>query len=210
MMCAVTDDQNEQYANEIASYLEECITEGVEYFNDLEGECSTVTRDFYICVSNLDCAQYLETMEGTGSLCADEIKAFNDCQGNDLVYTYSIDETHPTDQYEPDNTQDDASEIMPGESQERTLEDPDDVDFVTFSAVEGKVYTIETSINEVDNTDTELTLRASDLSMIDENDDKNDDSYESLIEWTATSTGTYLIEVTTLAPGPYVLRVTEN
>ena len=208
-LCEATDEELETYADELSTYLEECVTEGVEYINDLEGECGTIARDFYICVSNLNCDQYEEVMVNEEGPCADQAKTFFECDyGTSSIDTEDI--AFAADQYEPDNSIDEASEIAPGESQERTLQDSDDIDVVIFTAEEGKTYTIETSIAEGDYTDTELVLYTSEGSYIDENDDKDENTYESLLEWTAPSSGVYTIEVRTLSSGPYGLILSES
>ncbi len=208
--CGASDEQLEAYGEEINTYLEECITEGTEYINELEGECGTTAREFYICISDLSCEQYQEAMENENGPCAEQAAAFYECDYGSSSIEIDEDIVYEADQYEPDDSIDEASEIVPGESQERTLQDSADVDVVIFTAVEGKTYTIETSITEGEYTDTELTLYTSESSYIDENDDKGEDTYESLIEWTAPTSGVYTIEVTTLSPGPYGLILSES
>ena len=209
-LCGASDEDLESYGDELNAYLEECITEGTEYIGELEGECGTITREFYICISNLDCAQFQEVMENETGPCADQATAFFDCDSGVSSIEHDEDIVYAADQYEPDDSIDEASEIAPGESQERTLQDSADVDVVIFTAVEGKTYTIETSIADSDYTDTELTLYTSEGSYIDENDDKDENTYESMLEWTAPTSGVYTIEVTTISPGPYGLILSES
>jgi hypothetical protein len=208
MTCLISEEDRESYGDELATYIEECATEGLEYLDAMEGECTSVTRDYYICISNLNCAQYEEVVNGDDHPCQRQEDAFGDCEGYDdetYEYDYAV---YEEDQYEPDNTIDEATEILANESQERTFHDGGDIDVVRFEATEGKSYTLETSIADGDATDTVLSLYENFTELLAENDDNIE--YESLIEWTASSTGTYIIEVTPLNAGPYVLRITEN
>lgn len=206
-LCAMSDEDLESYGSDMSTYLEECVTEGVEFLEELgDDECGTVSRDFYICASNLDCSEYKNIYSDENGPCAEQFKVFIECEFDAV----SEEETYPADQYEPDNTINDASEIMPGESQERTLQDYNDVDYVFFNAEEGKTYTIETSISDDDETDTELGLYDNASTLLDGNDDRDDTTYESFIEWTAPDSGVYMIEVLTLTTGPYSLILSES
>ena len=210
-LCEATQEELDNYADDISEYLDECISEGVDYLDSLEGDCRSVMREFYICASNLSCEDFQQVMFDEEGPCVEEAKAYADCEIIEVNEEEDFEgETYPADQYEPDGDLDQAAEILPGESQERTLQNEDDTDFVVFSAEEGKTYTIETFIEEGDYTDTVLTLRTNTYEYIDENDDKSDGTYDSVIEWTATSTDTFLIEVSTLSAGPYVLSLSEN
>ena len=208
-LCNVSDEDLESYGDDMATYLEECVAEGVEFLEEQEGECGTKTRDFYICVSNLSCSEYEDVLVDEEGPCADQVVAFFECQ-LDSNPDVDVDEAYPADQYEPDNTEAEASEIVPGESQERTLQDFNDLDYVFFTAEQGKTYTIETTISDDDNTDTELDLYTNEGTLIDGNDDKDDTTYESFLEWTASTSGVYMIKVSTLTSGPYVLSLSEN
>ena len=204
------EEDLESYGDDLATYLEECVTEGVEFFEEQEdGACGTSSREFYICASNLNCSEFGDLFTDENGPCAEQLKAFMECNF-ELEPEDDVEEAYPADQYEPDNTMDDASEIVPGESQERTLQDYDDVDFVFFNAEEGKTYTIETTISEDDETDTELYLYDNESTYIDGNDDKDETTYESLIEWTAPASGVYMIEVSVLTTGPYSLILSES
>lgn len=79
--CLIDEEDRESYADEMAIYIEECATSGLEYFDSLEGECASAARDYYICISNLNCAQYEEVVNGDGNSCQKQQDAFADCGG---------------------------------------------------------------------------------------------------------------------------------
>lgn len=208
--CGMSVDVLESYGDDMATYLEECVTEGVEFIEELgDDDCGRTSRDFYICASNLNCTEYENIFVDENGPCAELFAGFLECQFDEDPEDYE-EETYPADQYEPDNMSNDSSEIMLGESQERTLQDSSDLDYAFFTAEEGKTYIIETDISDDDETDTELMLYDSESTYLDGNDDKDDMTYESLIEWTAPASGLYMIEVLTLNPGPYSLILSES
>ena len=101
------------------------------------------------------------------------------------------------DLYESDDTADTATLILPnGAPQKHTLEPPSDLDWVTFNAVAGAIYTIRTD-NLLGSTDTYLTLYgAGDTSIpLAYNDDIAPGDKHSEIVWRAPATGRYFARV---------------
>ncbi len=121
----------------------------------------------------------------------------------------------PGDQYEPDDTMADASEIAVGESQSRSFHDESDVDYAWFEAKAQMAYVIATELTSPD-MDSILTLLDEDGNTLAVNDDYETDDYfglESRIAWTSENAGRVFIEVSSWAdaqPGAYYLTLTLN
>jgi hypothetical protein len=117
--------------------------------------------------------------------------------GNGYFYFLQVIESYPdSDVYEPDNTMDEAELITVGTEQAHTFHGAcgGDVDWVKFDATTGTTYTIQTSGLSGDN---DTVLRLYDASMEEIASDDDDPAYPpaSRIDWTATSGGTYFVEV---------------
>ncbi len=169
--------------DEIPTEYFECISTAAE-----RADCSTEEGFLTFFLEVWDCAEQYGILEEDSSSNPEE----------------PIEE----DSYEPDNTIETATTFTVGESQERTLHDSDDTDFVTFTATAGTTYILETFIDSTAETDTNLVLYNSDTFMLAENDDNI--NLESLIEWTADVDGTYVLEIQSYYQGPYTLQITAN
>jgi hypothetical protein len=99
-----------------------------------------------------------------------------------------------TDDYEPDDDFDSAGVIQVGEYQARSLIDTADVDYVSFYAVSGKKYVIETRIHE--GSQTNFTLYDPGRTQFAYDDSSGDDG-GSKITWLASYTGVCYIKVDT-------------
>ncbi len=119
------------------------------------------------------------------------------------------------DQYEPDDTMDEASAIGVGESQSRTFHDTSDVDYAWFEAKAQTGYIIATELTSAD-MDSILTLFDEDGDTLASNDDYETEDYfglESRIAWTAEVSGRVYVEVSSWSdaePGAYYLTLTLN
>ncbi|MEM7129847.1 MAG: trypsin-like serine protease [Chloroflexota bacterium] len=117
---------------------------------------------------------------------------------SDFGYDVSVSVTGTSvaeDEYETDDTFEQAQPIEPNSTeQSHTFHDPGDKDWLQFEALAGTTYLIKTS-NLRGDADTIIALYESDgTTLIEENDDASD-GRTSLIEWTASSQGTYYILV---------------
>jgi hypothetical protein len=117
-----------------------------------------------------------------------------------------------TDGFEPDGTAAQAKAIaLDAAPQSRTLYPTSDADWVSFDAVAGVGYIIETQNSGPEYTDTRLTLYASDAVTEIATDDDSAGTKASRIGWLATASGTYYIKVAgyhTGITGPYTLSLT--
>lgn len=99
------------------------------------------------------------------------------------------------DPYEPDDTPTQASRIeTDGARQTHTFHTTMDVDFVSFTALEGREYIIQTGDLRAA-CDTTLYLYDEAGVELDYDDDAGKDSLASLIVWTAPSTGLYYVKI---------------
>ena len=117
--------------------------------------------------------------------------------GNGYFYFLQVIESYPdSDVYEPDNTMDEAASITVGTEQAHTFHGAcgGDVDWVKFDATTGTTYTIQTLGLSGDN-DTVLRLYDASGEEITSDDDDPDYPPASRIDWTATGSGTYFVEV---------------
>ena len=99
------------------------------------------------------------------------------------------------DPYEPDDTPAEATRIgSDGTRQAHTFYTTTDVDFVSFAAQEGREYTIQTgNLQAACNTTIYLYNEAG--VELDYDDDAGEDSFASLIVWTAPSTGVHYVKI---------------
>lgn len=118
-----------------------------------------------------------------------------------LTATIGIDQ----DEYESDNVKEDATSItIDGTSQHHNIFELNDIDWVKFEAKAGETYEIKTSnlypgAGSNYSMDTVIELYDSEMNMLDENDDTDediDDYLSSVIRWVAETDGTYYIKIT--------------
>lgn len=109
------------------------------------------------------------------------------------------------DLYESDNTLEDAKEIVPGEVQERSFHEIQDVDYIRFTADAAALYEFYTTIPEGELTDTYLTLLDAKGTQLAFNDDENSFSVSSRIRWLAPSSGEYYIAAACKYTGSYMI-----
>ncbi len=98
------------------------------------------------------------------------------------------------DRYEPDDSMDEASGIELGEYQRHSIHLPGDHDWLSFRAMQGTTYLIETS-NLGPEMDTVIFLYAQDGEELARDDDGAEEPRASRITWMATKTGTLHILV---------------
>ncbi len=115
----------------------------------------------------------------------------------DCRYDISVHKYTPIglDEYEPDNSMEEATPILLGEPQTHTLDyyNGDTEDWMSFEAEAGATYTIKTAnLRDGDNLDTVLELYDAAGNLLAENDDCT--RSESCITWTAESPGTYYVK----------------
>ncbi len=121
----------------------------------------------------------------------------------------------PLDQYENDDNRLTASSIEVFDVQERTISPFTDDDWISFEAVSGESYVIETFAPlDADflPADTTMTLYNSSFTLLEQDDDGGGEGF-SLIEFTANSTDTYYIRVQGFlraSPGPYDISLFKN
>ncbi|OPX21459.1 MAG: hypothetical protein B1H03_06575, partial [Planctomycetales bacterium 4484_113] len=107
--------------------------------------------------------------------------------------TITVTASEEGDEYEPDNTFDQATAISTSSSdrtQNHTIEPAGDVDFYRFSATDGTRY----HFYSTGSTDTYAQLYDADHSQVAHNDDGGSGANFRL-DWTASSSGTYYIKV---------------
>jgi len=102
--------------------------------------------------------------------------------------------TFEEDEYEPDDTMAEASEILVGTPQTHSIHVPRDEDWVFFRAEEGETYAIETSDLRGE-TDTIIYLYDEDAQELAQNDDGGRESLASRIVWSADYTGILYVMV---------------
>ena len=172
---------------------------------DVEEECAEeevagIDDEFFRCyadaLNNADCSTEDGAFHGY-------MEAYS-CFESEVV----VEEEYEQDSYEPDDTQEAATEFSIGDSQERTLHSYNDIDFVSFEAVAGATYNLETVIDSDQTTDTHLSLLNLQEEVLAENDDYID--LESFVQWTASESGTYYVRVEAYSMGRYTLKLTEG
>jgi hypothetical protein len=134
-----------------------------------------------------------------------------------MGYTITISEGTPydADEYEPDDTQDQASTIEVNSYQVHDLHVTGDHDWVCFQAVSGTNYVVET-FNLGDWIDTYIALYDVEGSLLAENDDGGEEPLSSLLVWKAVENGELCVMAGDLAdarggPGTeYMIAVQEE
>lgn len=86
--------------------------------------------------------------------------------------------------------------LLPGETEVNTITDADDAQPYTFEGAAGDRVTIRMAANDEGELDTTLQLRDPSGELVAENDDADGSTYNSLIEYTLATTGTYTIVAT--------------
>ncbi|MCE2525736.1 MAG: PPC domain-containing protein [Acidimicrobiia bacterium] len=104
---------------------------------------------------------------------------------------------------------DEATALPVGEPVQGALDHFGDLDFYTFEAVEGEAYLVEVTLESLE--DSVLSLYDADGWELAFNDDRDEESFGSLISWTAPESGSYYVEVGSYdgsGLGSYTLSVT--
>jgi hypothetical protein len=114
----------------------------------------------------------------------------------DMGYSISVTEIEAVegDEYEPDNSQEQASTIEVGSFQTHNVHVTGDHDWVCFQAVEGTEYVVET-LNLGDRIDTHISLYASSGQLLAEDDDGSEEELASLLSWRAIEDGPLCVMV---------------
>jgi len=120
------------------------------------------------------------------------------------------------DAFEPDDTQEQAATLTPGEPQERTLHNLEDEDWATFTLAEAATVTVRTS-GASGSTDTAMGLfgrgRTEEFELLRKNDDTPEaNSLYSSIRGYNLAPGTYRVHIVPVdfggrGPGPYTLSL---
>jgi hypothetical protein len=118
------------------------------------------------------------------------------------IYTLFVRLREPVglDEFEPDNTRQQAKEIAPGSPQRRSFSDEDDADWASFRVTEAGYYVIQARGEDTNGLDTYIELFDQDGELIDEDDDGGEE-YSARLRIRLDS-GTYFIKVHTLDDGP--------
>ena len=157
------------------------------------------------------------TADSTGVLYVMVRDYWDDTVAEDMEYTISFTESEPSeaDDYEPDDSQDQASEIEVGSYQTHNLHVTEDHDWVCFQATAGTVYLVET-LNLEERIDTHISLYDSDGEQLAEDDDSGPETLASGLSWSAREGGTLCLMIRDLddeAAGPgtgYAISVREE
>jgi hypothetical protein len=128
-----------------------------------------------------------------------EVRSFDEeAERGNAEYDVWVSKSEPVpldeDEYEPDDTLEQANEILLGTPQMHGLHHPADRDWVSFEAVEGKTYVIETS-GLGGGMDTLISLYDEKGEKLAENDDGGSESRASRITWSAESSGTLYVAI---------------
>jgi len=137
-----------------------------------------------------------------------EVKTIDGRSGRTTLYTEAREPGRP-DQYEPDNTMTSAKGINPGETQQRTFTDADDVDWVQLRITQTAFYVIRSEALD-GRLDSYLELYDSNGNLIESDDDSGDNLDAYLV--IRLFPGTYYIKVSCIGSDPlddnrYTLRV---
>jgi len=114
----------------------------------------------------------------------------------DMQYSISVTEGVPfeADSYEPDDTQDQAGQIEVGRYQSHNLHVTGDHDWISFQAVEGTTYVIET-LDLAGRIDTVIYLYDADGQELTSDDDGADEPLASRLSWTADEDGALYVMI---------------
>jgi hypothetical protein len=128
-----------------------------------------------------------------------EVKSFDEeAQAGNTEYDIWVSKSEPIhvdeDEYEPDDTLEQAREILLGIPQTHGLHHAADRDWVFFEATRGKTYVIETS-DLRGGTDTIIFLHDGEGKELAENDDGGSESTASRITWSAESSGRLYVAI---------------
>ena len=128
-----------------------------------------------------------------------EVRSFDEeAEPGNTEYDVWVSKSEPIpvdeDEYEPDDTPEQAKEILLGIPQTHGLHHPADRDWVFFEAVEGKTYVIETS-GLRGGMDTIIFLHDEGGEQLAENDDGGSESQASRITWNAESSGALFVVI---------------
>ena len=108
------------------------------------------------------------------------------------------------------DTYDRATNIIPGDSIEGSIETGGDVDYFSFSAQSGQTYTFTTELRSLQDT-VMFLYDTNGVTLLDENDDVSEQEYHSSFTFQCQTSGTYYIKVTAYdetLTGTYVLSLT--
>ncbi|MDH4208494.1 MAG: hypothetical protein OEV76_06455, partial [Anaerolineae bacterium] len=138
------------------------------------------------------------TVREVGMLFA-EVKQFAEgAELEDTAYEIWVSESEPLvlaeDEYEPDDTQEQANRISQGSSQVHTIHQPEDRDWVFLEVQEGQTYVVETSGLQ-GGMDTIIFLHEKEGEALAENDDSGAEEMGSRITWLARSSGTLYVAI---------------
>jgi hypothetical protein len=179
-------------AEEGTTYIVETLnlkggTDTIIYLHDESGE--ELARNDDRDEEGLD-SRIIWTADSTGVLHV-MIRDFSEQRVEaEMEYTISVTLGEPpeTDIYEPDDRQDQASEIEIGAYQDHNLHITGDRDWICFQAMADTGYVVET-FNLGDRIDTHITLYDADGHQLAEDDDSGRERLASLLSWTARDTG---------------------
>ena len=121
-------------------------------------------------------------------------------------YTLSLELAAPDDHA---NSAEGATPVTVDGSVQGAMDDFGDVDFFTFEAVAGESYRVEVALGSLE--DSVMALYDADGWELAFNDDRDEESFGSLISWTAPESGSYYVEVGSYdgsGLGSYTLSVT--
>ncbi len=138
------------------------------------------------------------TAEEDGTLFAEVTQFDQEAEGEHAGYEIWVSESEPPileeDEYEPDDSMEQANEILLGTPQAHGIHRPEDRDWVFFEAEEGKTYLIETSRLH-GGMDTIIFLHDDAGEKLAENDDSGTEDLASRITWMARSSGRLYVAV---------------
>jgi len=130
------------------------------------------------------------------------VRGFADAEGGwgtEYEISLRVAEVFRMDEYEPDDTQDQATRIEPGESQRHNRHVSADEDWVVFRAEAGQTYVIETSrLGAL--ADTVIYLYDAQGIELAVDDDGGEEERASRLEWTAPNGGRFFVKVENWLP----------
>ncbi len=124
-------------------------------------------------------------------------------------YAITIEALSGADEYEEDNSCDDATPITTdGQHQTHTIAPNTDVDAVAFPGLSGETYVVETFPPATAGADTIVEVYDPDGLLVGSNDDKAQGEIGSRVQLTAAKDGTYCVLVRGKTRGEYDISVT--